>query len=1027
MKKILFMLLFILAGAQTMKAQEAYAVYTDNNTTLTFYYDTQRSSRTGTTYDLNGGANRPKWVQDGTNAKVTRVVFDSSFKNARRESTSQWFFSMGNLTSIIGMKEYLNTSETIWLSYMFAGCKSLTSIDVSQFNTSKVKYMECMFSNCSALTSLDVSHWDTSNALNMFGLFGDCEALTDINLSNFDTSNVTDMESMFGGSYNLKSLNLCSFNTAKVTNMKNMFFGCGGLITISVGSGWTTAGVDPNTEMFNNCKNLVGGQGTSYTGGIGLTAKYAHIDGGPSNPGYFWDGPAPLPSYANYNNGTLTFYHDYLRSTRAGKTYDLNSGNTNPGWFTEGVSASVTKVVFDASFANARPTSTYYWFNSCANLTSITGWENLNTSEVTNMREMFSDCRKITNLNLNQFNTSKVTNMSGMFQNCLSLKKLSFSYLFSTTNVTDMSYMFYDCSAMTSFDLSYFKTSNVTDMRYMFYECDAVTTLDLSTFDTGNVTNMASMFGECDNLTTINIGSGWSTAKLTTANSSNAMFANTKQIRGMQGTTYNASYVDKTYARLDEGTSKPGYLSTITYNLKVGGVEVTDMNKDNIPIASGAAKFNGSVLVLTDATVAGNASWGSIHCTRDNLTIAVNGSCTLNGTVNFRGSSYIYFTDNSDDDELTVNGMFNFKGSLQFYNRKTVISTSSASYMFMGDGTTSKLEFGKNATVIGIMNGGTQIAYNITGLTFKSPTSFTFGSLGADDSQVSFSATQKTILMDGQPLKGILAVGQYYPLWFGDLQMSSTIPLYIKSLLSQDAFSISEADDGTLVMKTYPLFAVITYNNNTFRSEAENLRVELGCDWTVTSEDADTPAMILQGNTTITGTGKLTVESAGIGIQLGKGVTSSDTPSKGDLTIDGMDMEVTAAKQGVCGSMRIINGVSLYDNTLTFKNSTATITSSGSGTAGYCLYRLKNLVLTGCQITNGVTFTGSLISAPKVVIGLGSGYDLNNDGKVSTADIQVIINEMKKPQASQNMDYDLNNDGKISTADIQVIINEMKK
>ncbi|MBR1519073.1 MAG: hypothetical protein IJ624_06190 [Prevotella sp.] len=57
----------------------------------------------------------------------------------------------------------------------------------------------------------------------------------------------------------------------------------------------------------------------------------------------------------------------------------------------------------------------------------------------------------------------------------------------------------------------------------------------------------------------------------------------------------------------------------------------------------------------------------------------------------------------------------------------------------------------------------------------------------------------------------------------------------------------------------------------------------------------------------------------------------------------------------------------------------------------------------------------------------GPNYDLNGDGKVSTADIQIIINEMKKTQASQNMKYDLNGDGKISTADIQVIINEMKK
>ena len=660
-------------------------------------------------------------------------------------------------------------------------------------------------------------------------------------------------------------------------------------------------------------------------------------------------------------------------------------------------------------------------FKSCLSLTSL-DVSSFNTSKVTSMYEMFSDCSKLTNLNLNKFNTSNVTTMYGMFARCSSLGKLSLSYLFSTANVTDMDSMFLGCSSLTNFGfLTYFNTAKVAEMQYMFKRVSAAETLDLSSFDTKNVIAMKEMFRECSELRTIYISSGWSTDKVTSTNNFTNMFLDCTKIRGMQGTTYNASYVDKTYARLDEGTSKPGYLSTITYNLKVGGVEVTDMNKDNIPITSGTAKFNGSVLFLTDATIAGNASWGSIHCTRDNLTIAVNGSCTLNGTVNFRGSSYI-FTDNDDDDELTVNGMFNFKGSLQFYNRKTVISTS-ASYMFMGDGTTSKLEFGKNAAVIGIMNGGTQIAYNITGLTFKSPTSFTFGSLGADDSQVSFSATQKTILMDGQPLKGILAVGQYYPLWFGDLQMSSTIPLYLKSLLSQDAFSISEADDGTLVMKTYPLFAAITYNNTTFRSEAENLRVELGCDWTVKSEDANTPAMELKGNTTITGTGKLTVESAHEGI--------NHNVRGANLTFDGLDIEINAVHSGIIGYMNFSsNNNPSFFNTLTFKDCTASITSKGEGNPTYswlCIAQEKDLVLSGCHITNGVTFTNNSIYAPQVIIGLGGSYDLNGDGKVSTADIQVIINEMKKPQASQNMDYDLNNDGKISTADIQVIINEMKK
>ena len=56
-----------------------------------------------------------------------------------------------------------------------------------------------------------------------------------------------------------------------------------------------------------------------------------------------------------------------------------------------------------------------------------------------------------------------------------------------------------------------------------------------------------------------------------------------------------------------------------------------------------------------------------------------------------------------------------------------------------------------------------------------------------------------------------------------------------------------------------------------------------------------------------------------------------------------------------------------------------------------------------------------------------NSFDLNGDGKVSTADIQVIINEMKKNTSEQDMKYDLNGDNKISTADIQEIINEMKR
>ena len=60
-------------------AAEAYANYTPSNKTLTFYYDNQRSSRPGETFDLNTGSNSPAWDYVDLNENVRKVVFHSSF------------------------------------------------------------------------------------------------------------------------------------------------------------------------------------------------------------------------------------------------------------------------------------------------------------------------------------------------------------------------------------------------------------------------------------------------------------------------------------------------------------------------------------------------------------------------------------------------------------------------------------------------------------------------------------------------------------------------------------------------------------------------------------------------------------------------------------------------------------------------------------------------------------------------------------------------------------------------------------
>ncbi len=576
-KKLLFRLVVLLTAmmyALGMQAAivEAYACYTPDNTTLTFYYDNQRSSRTGRTYDLNTGSNDTGWDTDDTKYDVTEVVFASSFANARPTTTYDWFYLMTNLRSITGIS-YLNTREVTNMAHMFNGCSRLTSLDVSGFSTAKVTNMRSMFRSCSGLTSLDLS----------------------------------------------------SFNTSKVTDMYSMFDGCSNLRTIYAGGRWSTAIVTSSDDMFYDCSRLVGGKGTTYDSSH-TDKAYAHIDGGPSNPGYFTD-IAPQP-YACYtpDNTTLTFYYDNSRGIRSGTTYDLNTGSNDAGWDTDGTKSNVTKVVFDPSFVDARPTTTFDWFYMMNNLESITGISYLNTSEVTNMGHMFNSCYRLTSLDLSGFNTSKVTAMNCMFYDCSNLQTIYVGSGWSRAALTNSANMFFECSSLvggkgttysgshvdatyahidggpsnpgyftigteayacytpsnttltfyydnqrssrtgTTYDLNmgkdiprwyfdgiceyvtkvvfnssfatarptstrawfnempnlqsitgmkeYLNTNEVTNMSYMFFECSSLTSLDLSSFNTSKITDMYGMFYECSSLTSLDLSS-FNTSKVT--------------------------------------------------------------------------------------------------------------------------------------------------------------------------------------------------------------------------------------------------------------------------------------------------------------------------------------------------------------------------------------------------------------------------------------------------------------------------------------------------------------------------------
>ncbi|MCI7558627.1 MAG: BspA family leucine-rich repeat surface protein [Clostridium sp.] len=175
------------------------------------------------------------------------------------------------------------------------------------------------------------------------------------------------------------------------------------------------------------------------------------------------------------------------------------------------------------------------------------------TSNVIDMGDMFRGSMATT-LNLSNFDTSKVTDMSAMFfDNQATILNLS---SFNTSNVINIVSMFAGVMADT-LDLSNFDTSKITSMDSMFNSCNS-TTIDLSSFDTSKVTDMYAMFTSSPNLKTIYASNKFVT---TSVDDSRYMFKNCTNLVGGSGTKFNSSYIDKTYARIDGGTSNPGYFT----------------------------------------------------------------------------------------------------------------------------------------------------------------------------------------------------------------------------------------------------------------------------------------------------------------------------------------------------------------------------------------------------------------------------------------------------------------------------------
>ena len=357
---------FLLATPLSAQAQtrEAYVAQSADQTTLTFYYDALRSTRTGTTWGIEetkkeGYIPVPAWA--GTSQEVdtttTRVVFDASFRDFRPTSTAKWFYRCEALKQIEGL-EYLNTAEVKDMSRMFYGCSALTALDLKNFNTKNVTDMSRMFAKCRALTSLDLKNFNTQNVIDMSWMFSDCWALTSLDLQHFNTQNVTDMSLMFSRCVALTALDLKNFNTQNVTDMSSMFFNCSELTSLNLES-FNTQNVTDIKAMFTNCMSLTS-----------LDLK-------------------------NFNTQNVTDMSWMFYNCTALTSLDLKNFNTQ----------NVTDM-----------SSMFY---NCTALTSL-DLQHFNTKKVTYMYEMFSSCAALTTINSNT--AWQCPESENMFAGCTKLK-----------------------------------------------------------------------------------------------------------------------------------------------------------------------------------------------------------------------------------------------------------------------------------------------------------------------------------------------------------------------------------------------------------------------------------------------------------------------------------------------------------------------------------------------------------------------------------------------------------------------------
>lgn len=287
----------------------------------------------------------------------------------------------------------------------------------------------------------------------------------------------------------------------------------------------------------------------------------------------------------------------------------------NYPWKKDGLGDKVQRIVIDGKVQ--LPATSVGVFAGFKNLKRIENADLLDTSNVTNMSQLFSKASSLEYIDVSKWDTSNVTNMSQVFIDASALKYVDVSG-WDTSNVTNMSDMFFDASSIDNLEISGWDTSKVTDMHYMFYGASSLSSLNINSWDTSKVTDMRFMFSGASSLTSLDL-SDWDTKNVTTmasmfkgmkALTTLNLFSDTSGVESMSE-MFSGDVALKSLDVSGWNTSKVKSMNSMFYN--ASSLTALDLsNWDTTNVTTMISMFHGARSL---ATLTGTSSWNTSNVT----------------------------------------------------------------------------------------------------------------------------------------------------------------------------------------------------------------------------------------------------------------------------------------------------------------------------------------------------------------------------------------------------------------------------